>query len=139
MPSLAPSATLRAAIYVRSATIAQVDDDRLTKQIAESRQLAGSLSADTITEYSDVASGTSSDRPGLQALLSAVRQGEIDLILCERPDRLARGLVMLHEIEAALGRFGVAVHYADADPPERQAVTEALADPEVPSAARKAR
>jgi DNA invertase Pin-like site-specific DNA recombinase len=137
-------APIRAAIYARSATVAQDDDgDRLQEQAAACRRLAGRLGADIIAEHRDVGSGTSWDLPGLQALLDLARRHGVDVVLCERRDRLARGVAKLCAIEEELERVGVAVRYALDDPSSatvRHALASALACPDAPGAtARKVR
>jgi DNA invertase Pin-like site-specific DNA recombinase len=135
MAIIAPSVPLRAAIYVRSATLAQGDEGRLEKQAATCRRLAENVGADVIAEYRDVGFGASSYRPGLQAMLDAARRRDLDVVLCERPDRLARGAAKLHGIEGKLECLGVTVRYAADDPSsscERRALTAALASLEAP-------
>ena len=123
----------RPAMYVRSATVSQDDEwGRIEEQGAACRQLAESLGMEVTAEYRDVGDGTSWDLPGLQAMLDAVRRHDVDLVLCERPDRLARGLAKLSKIETELGRLGVPVHYVAGDGPERRVLTAALASQEAP-------
>ena len=118
---------IRAVIYARVATVAQADGgSQLQAQTAACRQLAESLGAVVVNEYWDVGAGASLDRSGLQAALEAARH-DVDVILCERPDGLARGVAKLHEVEAELDRHGVTVHYARESSPERRQVTSALA------------
>ena len=125
---LTPAVPLRAAIYVRSATITQNDNgDRLEEQAAACLPLAESLGAQVIGEYRDAGfTGTSLERPGLQAMLDAARRHEVDIIVCERPDRLARGVAAPSAVEGELERLGVTVHYVAGDPVGRRAIADAL-------------
>src|SRR4051812_12312714 len=85
----------RAAIYARTATVAQNDDGvRLDHQVAACRQFAGAVGASIVAEHRDVGSSASSELPGRQALLTAAQRCEIDLVLCESTDRLDRDLVI---------------------------------------------
>jgi len=112
IPTQAPATTLRAAIYVRSATVAQGDEgNRLNEQAAACRRLAGELDATVIAEYRDVGAGTSWDLPGLNAMLDAAEQQDLDTLLCVAPDRLARGIakhLVLHDV---LRGFEVTIRY----------------------------
>jgi DNA invertase Pin-like site-specific DNA recombinase len=124
---------VRARIYVRTATVGQDDrEDQLEAQVIACRRLAESMNADVVAEYRDLGSGTSRNRSGLQAMLDAAQQHHIDVVLCERPDRLARGVVKLFEFEQNLGRLGVPVHHVTGDPPGRFALAATLASLEAP-------
>jgi predicted site-specific integrase-resolvase len=140
--TVAQQGRIRAAMYVRTATGAQDGDvgNRLEEQATACRQLARSLGAEIADEYRDVGPGTSSNLPGLQDMLDAARRQEIDVVVCERPDRLARGVAKLNDVEGELSSLGVTVRYATDDPPERCALTAVLARLEAPTpAARKGR
>ena len=127
---------VRAVIYARTATVDQQDQEqRPDEQSAACRRLAESMNADVIAEYRDIGSGTSPNRSGLQTVLEAARRQDIDVVLCERPDRLARGVAKLSEIETEFGQLGVPVHYVTGDPTERRALTAALASQVAPTRA----
>jgi DNA invertase Pin-like site-specific DNA recombinase len=83
---------LRAAIYARFSSELQRDaslDDQL--RICEARARAEGWTI--VATFSDAAiSGATTLRPGYQALLSAMREGTVDLVLAESLDRFSRDL-----------------------------------------------
>lgn len=134
--------SIRAAVYARVATEAQLgQDDRLDQQADACHRLAGEIGVDVVAEYRDDGfAGTTLERPGLQAVLDAARQHEVDVIVCERPDRLARGATTLSGVESELARLGVTIQYAADDSRVRRTLTDSLATPDsLRPAARKAR
>jgi DNA invertase Pin-like site-specific DNA recombinase len=107
------SATLRAAIYLRSATVDQDDRaDRLAEQSAACRRLAGEIGAEVVGEFRDVGDGTAWGLAGLNAMLDAAERRDFDTLLCADPDRLARGIakhLVLHDL---LRACDVTIRYA---------------------------
>ena len=81
---------MRVAIYARYSTDLQRDAS-IEDQVRVCTALA-KREGETFTEvFSDFAiSGSTNQRPGLQALLSAVRAGRIDIVVTEALDRLSR-------------------------------------------------
>jgi DNA invertase Pin-like site-specific DNA recombinase len=104
--------SLRAAIYVRTATVAQDDEDRLERQVIACRRLADSRGANVVAEYRDIGSGLASVQSGLQDLIAAAARHEVDVVLCEAPDRMARDLTTRRAVEEQLRHHGVTVHCA---------------------------
>src|SRR5215217_2347037 len=103
MSSLAPSGSLRAAIYARVSTLEQGERGySLEAQVVDCRKLAAELSADAVGEYRDQDSGASWDLPGLNAMLDAAKRRELDVVLCYDPDRLARRMAKQLVIEEEL-------------------------------------
>ncbi len=80
----------RIALYGRHSTTLQTatsSDD----QVAACAPLVNSLGGRVVATWLDPEiSGYRRDRPGLKGLLAAVEAGEVDLIVCESLDRLAR-------------------------------------------------
>lgn len=80
----------RVALYGRHSTALQTatsSDD----QVAACAPLVNSLGGRVVATWLDPEiSGYRRDRPGLKGLLAAVEAGEVDLIVCESLDRLAR-------------------------------------------------
>src|SRR5206468_999556 len=68
----------------------------------------------------DAASGRSGDRPGLNRIRELARAGSIDVLVCGRLDRLARGEggYLGGMIEAELRALGVKVEYSDQEFPD---------------------
>ena len=60
-------------------------------------------------EFTDTMSGAKAERPGLAALMAAVRAGEVDTILCVKLDRMARSLVNFAEVVRELEAHGAAL------------------------------
>lgn len=102
----------RAAIYARNATVqepipgyaegAQVHD-ALEHIRASGYQLVPELI------YSEVASGTAVERPGLAALLEAARRGEFEVLVVYDRDRLSRSPSHLATLLAAFEQQGIQV------------------------------
>ena len=84
------SRPLRIAIYGRHSTSFQnpmSSDD----QVRACRPLVERLGGEVIDVFTDPEmSGYRRDRPGLKALLNSVRTGEVDMVVCEALDRIAR-------------------------------------------------
>ena len=85
---------MRAAIYARVSTKQQAEKEvSLEQQLAECRKLAESEGAEEVLEFVDRGySGADPGRPALQDLLRAVREGQVDLVVCWDIDRWARDL-----------------------------------------------
>jgi site-specific DNA recombinase len=84
---------MRAAIYARVSTGRQERDQTVDSQLAALRQWAeaGGHDLDARHVFTDEGcSGARLDRPGLDRLRDAAREGEIDVIAVFTPDRLAR-------------------------------------------------
>jgi hypothetical protein len=76
----------RAALYVRVSTLEQHTD----MQFYDLRRFAEQRGFEIVHEYTDRTSGARSTRPGLDAMLSAARKREFDVLLVWASDRLAR-------------------------------------------------
>lgn len=83
---------IKTAIYIRVSTEEQSKKYSPGNQREECIKKAKSLGAKYIVEYSDSISGSVLSRPGLTLLREAVKNGEISLVVCLDPDRLARKL-----------------------------------------------
>src|SRR5262245_61350720 len=87
----APS--MRAAIYARVSTARQNRDQTIDSQLAALRQWADGRGHHLRPEHGFTDhgySGTRLDRPALDRLRDAAREGEIDVVAVDSPDRLAR-------------------------------------------------
>src|SRR5262249_21180844 len=83
----------RAAIYVRISTGRQERDQTIDSQLTALRQWAQAHGHDLRPEdaFTDEGySGSRLDRPGLDRLRDAAREGEFDVLAVLSPDRLAR-------------------------------------------------
>lgn len=98
---------MRTGIYLRVSTEDQAKHGySLADQRAACREKALALGAEEVVEFADEGiSGELLDRPGLSALREAAKTGQLDLVVCYDPDRLARKLahqlVVTDEIEKA--------------------------------------
>jgi site-specific DNA recombinase len=104
--------TLRAAKYRRVSTLAQAQHGySLEAQDKDLDHLAAELGATVVADFEDNDSGAEWDLPGLNALLSAAKRGDFDLLLIYDPDRLARSMAKQLVIEEELTRYGVTIKY----------------------------
>ena len=79
---------------------ARVSTDRQThaSQLGELRHYCSRRNWHDVEEITDIVSGVSSSRAGLDRLMKAVRLGKVDVVLCFRLDRLGRSLSHLAQI-----------------------------------------
>lgn len=57
--------------------------------------------------------GTKDERPGFQAMLTACREGRVDIVLAKSITRFARNTIILLETVRELKSFGVDVHFEE--------------------------
>lgn len=85
---------LKGAIYLRADAKAEDAKDNIERQERVCRDYCELTDIDVSDRhvYRDIASGKSpvAERPGLQALIDAVRREELDIVVVRRMDRLAR-------------------------------------------------
>lgn len=93
------------AIYLRVSTVDQTIDSQRDDLAATCRQRGWT---DT-TAYEDQASGADASRPALARLMTDVRSGRVDRIVCFKLDRLGRSLSHLARIIDELAANGVAL------------------------------
>ncbi len=94
----------RAAIYARVSSTRQVDSGNLERQIERLRQVADARGFDVAAVIAEQASGLNERRRGLRKLFRLAEAGEIDVVLVEFKDRLARfGFGYLTEVFRAHG------------------------------------
>ncbi len=81
----------RAAAYVRVSTNSQIDGESLTTQKSTIQAYCASRGWELTKTFKDAGiSGTKDDRPALQALLAAVKAGEIDAVVVRDLSRFGR-------------------------------------------------
>lgn len=118
---------------VRVAAYARVSDDsgRLPASLAAqvshySRLIQATPGWEYAGVFSDLGiTGTSTNRPGFQDLMTTARAGLIDIVLCKSISRLARNTVDLLETIRELKSLGVAVRF------ERENIDTSTADGEL--------
>lgn len=81
---------MRVAIYIRVSTKMQEDKYSLRAQIYELNRYANAQGWIIVDTYKDVDSGTKLNKDGLEAMLDAVEEGQVDVVLCIEQDRLSR-------------------------------------------------
>jgi DNA invertase Pin-like site-specific DNA recombinase len=99
--------------YIRTATN---DEKSVEAQRLQLNEYVAELSDDvyttTLKEYVDMGySGLSSDRPGLEAILSLAKSGEIDVLVTTDAERLHRNVTKVQELISNLDDQGVIVEF----------------------------
>lgn len=91
MPSSEP---LRAAIYTRISNDPNGEQLGVTRQLEDCAALAERLSWQVVATFSDndISAFSGKTRPDFEALLGAMKRGEIDALICWHTDRLYRSL-----------------------------------------------
>jgi excisionase family DNA binding protein len=84
------SQVLRAVLYARVSTKKQQVSGNLDRQIARLREYAQARRYLVVETLSETGSGVNENRPKLHRLLRMVRDGEVDVVVIEYQDRLAR-------------------------------------------------
>lgn len=93
--------------YVRLSTTEQAQTNALRNQEARVRE------AGATTVYTDVESGASSERSGLQAVLDLVLEGKVSRIIATRWDRLTRDSLMYEQLKTIFRDSNVELYLID--------------------------
>jgi site-specific DNA recombinase len=108
---------MRAAIYARVSTEAQLQRGTIGSQLAVLRARVADEGDECVVEFCDDGhSGARLDRPGLDALRDAAEAGLIERVWCLSPDRLARVYAYQVIVIDELARHRVTVRFTDAPP-----------------------
>jgi site-specific DNA recombinase len=117
---------MRAAIYARVSTERQERDQTIESQVAALTQWAKEHDYELLPEHryiDESYSGSRLDRPGLDHLRDAAREGAFEVILVLSPDRLARKyayqVLLLEELQRA-GCPVIFLHHPISDDPNDQ-------------------
>jgi site-specific DNA recombinase len=117
---------MRAAVYARVSTERQERQQTIDSQLAALRawaQAAGHELSDAHVFRDEGYSGSRLDRPGLDALRDAARDGEVEIVGVLAPDRLARRyayqVLLLEEFRRA-GCEVAFLHHPISDDPNDQ-------------------
>ena len=105
---------MRAAVYARVSTERQERQETIASQLAALRAWAetgGHELSDGHVFRDEGYSGSRLDRPGLDALRDAVRDGEVDVVAVLAPDRLARKYAYQVLLLEEFRRVGCAVAF----------------------------
>ena len=97
---------LRVTLYARVSTDMQAEEGHsIDAQLHEMREFAAARNWKIVAEWQDPgASGSSMNRPGLQALLQAVENKETDIVLVHETSRLSRSVFDTFRIFEILGQ-----------------------------------
>ncbi|MEA3309973.1 MAG: recombinase family protein, partial [Chloroflexota bacterium] len=103
------SDSMRVALYARVSTDMQAEHGKsIAAQLRETRQYAQQRHWQVVSEYVDPGfSGTTMDRPGLQALFTAAEHQTFDIVLVHELSRLSRRLFDTFAIFEQLGQYHV--------------------------------
>jgi DNA invertase Pin-like site-specific DNA recombinase len=85
---------MKAAIYLRVST----DKQTTRAQRQELREICKRRGWNGVIEYEDVTSGAKFTRVGLDKMMTEVRRGRLDVVLCYKLDRLGRSLVSVAQL-----------------------------------------
>ena len=96
---------MKVAIYCRVSSDKQTHDSQLT----ELREYCQRKGWNSVSEYADVISGAKFSRQGLDRLMTDVRRGRLDAVICFKLDRLGRSLPHLAQIVGELTAHRVAL------------------------------
>lgn len=126
----------QAVSYVRVSGKGQAEGDGPDRQRAAITRFAKSSGLALLEEFSDIGvSGTKelAGRPGLAALLDRLESNGVRTVLVERPDRLARDLMVQEVIVAQFMKIGARILSADGidltssdDDPTRRLIRQIL-------------
>lgn len=115
----------RCAIYARVSTKKQADSGNLTRQLERLQRIARRRKYAVVAEYREVASGLNENRKELSRLLKTIANNEIDIVLIEYRDRLAR--FGYKYLKTFCQQFNVAIEEVD-DRPGKEPQEELVGD-----------
>lgn len=92
-------------LYSRVSTELQ----QLEPQLIELRSHTARNNWTCLGEFSDIMTGKRDKRPGLDAMLTRCKSGDISAIVCVKLDRLGRSLLNVVTLIAQLEKLGVAI------------------------------
>lgn len=102
----------RAGLYIRvSGPEQEKHGTSLATQLADCRAYADQHGYSVVQEESDVFTGTTMSRRGLEAILDAGRDGMLDIVVCYAIDRASRDLADFVLIDRELSKHNVALEF----------------------------
>ncbi|WP_448575370.1 recombinase family protein [Thermomicrobium sp.] len=102
-----------AVAYARVSTEEQAKNYSIPTQLEAIRKYCQKNGYDLIAEYTDAASGTTIDRPGINRLIAELDQLKPDVIVCLDVDRLGRELYVQATLEHLLTRRGARIEFVN--------------------------
>ena len=105
----------RVCAYARVSSIRDEAFHSLSSQVSYYQQkIAEHPDWEYVEVFSDRGiTGTKDDRPGFQAMLTACREGKVDIVLAKSITRFARNTVILLETVRELKKLGVDIHFEE--------------------------
>lgn len=104
------TATIKAAIYIRTSTAEQAERYGPAAQLAECKRYAQLQGLEVVKEYQDEVSGAQTQRPALQRLMADANK--FQAVIVYHQDRLARDTPLSYSLLAALSELGLELHSA---------------------------
>lgn len=101
----------RTAIYARVSSDEQANNFSLSSQVAAAKRYAETNELNVVDVLREDESGMTLDRPELDQLRAAIRQGELDAIIVHASDRLTRNPVHGDRLRSEFAAAGVELHY----------------------------
>ena len=94
----------RGVLYLRVSSESQDGEDKvsLQEQRASGYEYCERHNIDIVEVFTDIAPGRAKDRPAFQRMLSEIRKGNIDVVVCWKGDRLARSVSPANALLEAL-------------------------------------
>jgi putative resolvase len=122
------SSAKTAAVYARVSTKKQADAGNLERQRQRLMEYAARQGYQVVLEAMDTASGLNPRRRGLRKMIQAAEQKQIQLLLIEYPDRLARfGYEYLVDLFRVLGVTVIVTSVQEPDDAHTELVKDLLA------------
>lgn len=100
-----------AILYARVSTTGQSEGTSLDTQLRDCRAYAREMGYEVIGEMSDVYTGSSMTRTGLEAVLVQARARLVNVVVCYAVDRASRALSDLLMLDEELERNGVTLEF----------------------------
>lgn len=100
----------QALIYARVSSQEQARGWSPTTQLEACREYAAQHSKVVVEEFSDTETGASTERPGFQAMMAAIRAGKASAVIVYQTDRLHRDLAHAMLTRRELQKLGVELH-----------------------------
>jgi putative resolvase len=116
----------RAVLYARVSTKKQQASGNLDRQIARLREYAQARRYLVVETLSETGSGVNENRPKLHRLLRMVRDGEVDVVVIEYQDRLAR--FGYRYLEQYITDFGAELEVVEDETPNGNSHEELVKD-----------
>lgn len=100
----------RAVLYVRVATVSQLDEFTMENQSARLHQQAERDGIEIVGEIRANEKGITIDRPGLRSAVKLAVEQRADAILATTADRIARSVGQHHRLTSELDKLGIRIY-----------------------------